>query len=240
MTKSAYLLCFTIALAIPILTYPTCIVIFNYKNVIYVAADSKRHFPTGDQTICKIHRVGNVYLSVSSLSDPLFTPLADAAIKIKGPLKLKMANLKRVAIHFYDSIFRARPELYNVWGIGVNDTYPVAYIGFFSFINGKAVLNKMTVHIVRSIMGNTPDVGANQEYNLKMAILGADSHTYDSTMLEVSQIYKSTADWLERAKQMVELERKYDTVNIGIPIRLFKLSSNGEDYKSSQSCPFVH
>ena len=221
---------FLMILAIPILSFSTCIIILRGDNYICVATDSKRTMTDpytgklmGTQQIEKVHAVGMIYFAVSGHDDAALTKYATLAITTtKDPIKAAKYFSDLMIAHYNDlmRLEQSLPKsdyqyyLHNALG-GVT---------FFGFRNEKPYMYMVEL-IMKEIDGH-PSVSATRDNDTPFMILGYRDHIQALSDIEFKAILKkSPSNPLPACVELVQLEISKHPDDIGCPIITLFLDS---------------
>jgi hypothetical protein len=229
MKKLVYFLCVAVALAVPLSTFSTCIIVFKFKGNVYIASDDLETWfgQRPDRHFCKIRHVGKYYYAFAGIGTDSAQIIIDDHLNRKGQIHSKEINLNTAIGQYYQRML-SNPKM-------TQDQ-------FKTFVNIKTLCSipivyfeKGTTHIdniecIFEDRGKGFSVYSEVEGELSFDFPGANELlTIDGSPVgKMKDIYDhGSADFVKDLTQLVLQEREQHKAYIGDSVDIFKLSNTG-------------
>jgi hypothetical protein len=221
--KKLLLLLFA-ALAIPKSTHPTSILLMIVENNIVVAADSKKLYPDGhSDTVCKIRHVGKYYyaMSASKIFPKLFY-YCDSILKTNKAIHSKINLIGQIYKSYLDT-FLVKSKAITKEYLDTMQNKSLIRMGFFYSENNLVHIDALDIGY--RCESNKCEPLPKTSFNNDHVTLGFHDLYGSAEAIAIKQKYKDDA--VAFATEMVKLEMRYHTREIGCPIDRLTMDSTG-------------
>jgi hypothetical protein len=226
----------------------TIVVVYTPKDV-SIAADSVGTFETGPKSVCKIYRMGNVFLGVAGIDNDPVTKfriseivfrasrgvqrfddkIVAAARAINSNLLAEARNLKVTRLRDFSRITNPETGGVTIILVGIQDGAPFAIGQHF----GVSLGSKRDIKVAPGKSKQCPGVEcpSGVTYTFRLGVVGAIEKY-------LSVPHPQITDSAESARQLAQLEIDDHAAGVGGPIDVIRLTTKGVQWvQQKPGCP---